>query len=358
MTYVHSMDPFIFEFSNSGLGIRWYGMAYLTAFATAFFVVRYMAKKQTIALKVQQVGDFVTYVAIGIMVGGRLGYCLFYKPESLVQFTSEFPFWEVLSVHKGGMASHGGIMGIVVVCFWYGWKNKYSKLQLVDLASVVGGLGIFYGRMANFINGELFGRASSVGYKWAVKFPTELHYWANYKAHKLKLMTPFFDRLKGFQFQDMVVTSSQWLDLLSEYSYSSVARFKVSGIIDSIILATQEGNQKIITALEPVLTARYPSQIFQGLMEGLGVCLVCCLLWLTPKKPGVISGAFGITYSLMRILGEQYRMPDAHIGFDFLGLTRGQWLSVGLLTFAIGFLVVSLKQPTEPSGGFGFGKKK
>lgn len=353
MTYVHSMDPFIIEFGQ-GVGIRWYGIAYLAGFICAYFVIKYMAQRRSIQMKPEQVSDYVTLVAIGTMVGGRLGYCLFYKPETLFDFTSSFPYWEVLAVHKGGMASHGGIAGIIITCIWLGKKYGYNSLRMIDLAAIMGGIGIMFGRIANFINGELFGRAVSKGFSAAVKFPTELHYWYSYQTDKLKDIYPVVDVLKNYkpELVNQFTDESMWIDFASKFKYNGQVRYQMSQIIDQIILTSQNRYEDILVVLEPVLTARYPSQLYQATMEGFVVFLCCFIVWLKPRKPGVVAGVFGITYSLMRTLGEQFRMPDAHIGYDLLGLTRGQWLSVGLLIFSIGLIVYSLKQKTKPSGGF------
>ena len=194
MSYVHSMDPFIIEFGSSGMGIRWYGMAYLAGFLASYLVIKYMAEIKTIKLKPENVGDYVTFCAIGTMIGGRIGYVLFYKPHTILEFTSSFPFWEVLAVHKGGMAIHGGIAGIFIMCLWLAKKFNVNKLTMLDLAALMGGVGIFFGRVANFINGELFGRVAPETFKWAVKFPTEMHYWMSYQSQKLKTLAPVVAR--------------------------------------------------------------------------------------------------------------------------------------------------------------------
>ena len=125
-----------------------------------------------------------------------------------------------------------------------------------------------------------------------------------------------------------------WTLWVNQYSYSGQARYNIS-TIDEIILAIQNGSVEMANALAPVLTSRYPSQLYQALMEGLSVLVVCNIVWLKPRKPGVITAIFGLLYALMRIAGEQYRMPDAHLGFQALGLTRGQWLSVGMVAVAL-----------------------
>ena len=107
---------------------------------------------------------------------------------------------------------------------------------------------------------------------------------------------------------------------------------EISSVLNQIILLVEKGDQAVIQALSEVLPVRHPSQIYQAILEGLIPFFIVLFLWIkTPSKSGVIAGVWGVSYLIMRIIGEQFRMPDAYIGFDFLGLTRGQWLSVGLL---------------------------
>jgi prolipoprotein diacylglyceryltransferase len=104
---VHNFDPFLWQI-HGNFGIRWYGMAYLAGFLCAFYMIHKMALINKAQIPVRLVSDFITYCAIGILVGGRLGYVFFYSPDLLIQFKSEVPFWGVLAVNEGGMASHRG----------------------------------------------------------------------------------------------------------------------------------------------------------------------------------------------------------------------------------------------------------
>ncbi len=164
--YVHNLDPFIFRIWGD-VGPRWYGMAYVLAFLFGFLLLRWLSKRGYLDLPPAAVGDFVTWVALfGVMVGGRIGYVFFYKPEMLQDPLS------ILRVWQGGMSSHGGILGIVVFSFIYARRHKLSWTNLGDGLVVVAPIGLFLGRCANFINGELYGRAAQVA--WAVQFPKEL----------------------------------------------------------------------------------------------------------------------------------------------------------------------------------------
>lgn len=358
--YLHDLDPFILQLNfapfnswfGEDFGLRWYGMAYLAGFVCAYLIWSYMSKKNLIPLSAQQLGDYLTYGAFGTMIGGRLGYCLFYAPETLTDFSSSFPFWGVLEVHKGGMASHGGIVGVMFASFLYARKHQIPTLLLIDLASLAGGLGIFFGRIANFINGELFGRECSANFWGAVKFPQEMSYWAGYKLEKLNDIYPVVQKLYEQKLMSKNVFSEQWSSWLEGFNYNSLARTEVYNIIDKIILAVQNGNHIIQAELMPILTPRYPSQLFQAGMEGFLVLVACFIAWLKPQKPGVITGVFGVLYAVMRILGEQFRMPDAHIGFEAMGMTRGQWLSVGMIFVAGSVIYVCAKSENKKYGGF------
>ena len=107
--WVHDLDPFLIQFSGS-MGIRWYGLAYVTGFICAFFFMKWFSEKKISSLTVDQASDFLTSLILGVLFGGRIGYALFYSPQLFTDFRSDFPFWGVLAVWEGGMASHGGFL--------------------------------------------------------------------------------------------------------------------------------------------------------------------------------------------------------------------------------------------------------
>jgi len=183
--WVHNISPFLIEFTE-GIGIRYYGLAYLAGFFLAYFFVDYMVRKGTIPLTREQAADLITYAAIGTLAGGRLGYVLFYSPELITTFHSQLPYWGVLEVHKGGMASHGGFIGIVTACLLFARKHKLDKFLMIDLCCLGGTIGVFFGRVANFINGELYGRECDPNLAIAVKFPSEIYSWTFQDTDKLK----------------------------------------------------------------------------------------------------------------------------------------------------------------------------
>ncbi|WP_213804915.1 prolipoprotein diacylglyceryl transferase [Granulicella sp. dw_53] len=161
--WVDDLDPWIVHFSG-GLGIRWYGFAYLLAFIVAAWIFSRWARQGRLPISDDQVPTFITYCAIGVMIGGRLGYCFFYNAHEVFLHPME-----IVAIWHGGMASHGGILGLVLAICIYAYQQNLDPRLFLDAAAVVGPLGIAFGRIANFINGELWGRPASV--PWAVIFP-------------------------------------------------------------------------------------------------------------------------------------------------------------------------------------------
>ncbi len=165
--YVHHLNPFLIRF-NDQFGIRWYGVAYLCGFVAAFYLLKWLARKGYGSLAETQVADFAFYGALfGVLLGGRLGYVIFYRPQML---TTD-PLG-ILRVWDGGMASHGGILGLFIFTWIYARRHKISWTGIGDNLVAVAPLGLLFGRLANFINGELWGHPTNV--PWAVQFPTEL----------------------------------------------------------------------------------------------------------------------------------------------------------------------------------------
>lgn len=354
MAWVHNLDPFAIQFTEA-FGIRWYGLAYLMGFITGYFAILKMTRKGGTQFTIEQIADFVTYAAIGVLAGGRLGYCLFYAPDLLTSFDNHFPYWGVLKVNEGGMASHGGILGVLLVSYIYARKNKISFLHCQDLTVYGGSLGFFFGRIANFINGELYGREAPPTFKWPVKFPQEMNLWVQKDFGKMPSLSGTVEALGQMKTDsgEMVpLTAGTWQSWLDNYTRDFGSRQNVHATIEQIIAAIQNGNQKVTEAIALVLTPRYPSQLFQAVLEGLLVFLILVWLWRKPRKPGVIAGWFATLYCLARIIGEQFRMPDAHIGFQFLGLTRGQWLSIAMLAVAVLWLVICMRRNVPKLGGW------
>ena len=133
-SYLHRLDPFAIQFGN-GFGIRWYGLAYAVGFVIAWLILRWFARTNRSPLEPQQAGDFMFTAIIGVLVGGRLGYVLFYAPHLLVDFRATLPFWGIFAINDGGMASHGGIIGVILACLWFARRRGVSMLHLMDMGT-------------------------------------------------------------------------------------------------------------------------------------------------------------------------------------------------------------------------------
>ncbi|NDD56323.1 MAG: prolipoprotein diacylglyceryl transferase [Verrucomicrobia bacterium] len=164
--YIHDLNPFLIEF-GSGWGIRYYGLAYVTGFLAWYYGLRWFRTKGWSVLSDEQISELLLYTVLGVLVGGRLGYCVLYDwAETARNPINVIAFW-----HGGlrGMASHGGIAGALVGFLLWARKARCDGWAVADNAAVLAPVGIFFGRVANFINGELWGRASEM--PWAVIFP-------------------------------------------------------------------------------------------------------------------------------------------------------------------------------------------
>ena len=350
ITYYHQLDPFLIQFSGN-IGIRWYSLAYIAGAAFAYFAGMYLIKKGRVHLPSDKLMDIVVFGAIGAVLGGRLGYCAFYSPELFLSFDSSFPFWSVLKVYEGGMSSHGGIIGFLISQILYVYRHELSFFSLMDLGAAAGAVGIFLGRIANFINGELYGRVVEGTAWFAVRFPSELYLWASqpglYKKQliSLKELLPVLE--SKFQSAVQIPGSYIWESWVSKAAEGDSVYGGYISYICSLVV--QNSKQESIKAvLEPLLFLRYPSQIYQSLLGGLMPFLIICLFWLKPRKAGLIALVWAGSYLFFRVLTEFYRQPDAQIGFQLFNLTRGQWLSLCLYLIVIIYGYFVYKQ--EPKG--------
>jgi len=293
--YLHRISPFIIRFGEN-FGIRWYGVAYMAGFLVGRALLQHLSKTGRLKISLKDIDALMTYLILGVLVGGRLGYILFYEPSLLVEFDRAFPFWGLLAVNKGGMSSHGGFIGVWIMTYVFARKYHYPFLHVGDAIVIACPPALFLGRIANFINGELFGRPAKV--PWAVCFPTEIMTWPEAAIRNL------FDLVskKGYSFRDVP-------DLLNAIP----------------------GNNTLAELVHPLLTPRHPSQIYEALLEGLALFVILWWGGKRLKRDGETAALFFWCYALMRIFAEQFREPDIGIGFQLFGMTRGQWLSLGML---------------------------
>ena len=248
-------------FSVLGLDVRWYALAYIAGFVLGYWLLKkmLMSQKSPVLMNKKQLDDLLTAVILGVVLGGRLGYVLVYNPLFFITHPLE-----ILAVWHGGMSFHGGLIGVMVATWFFARKNKVSFWSVLDMMSVVGPIGLFFGRVANFINMEVMGRPTDV--PWGVVFNGE------------------------------------------------------------------------------TVIPRHPSPIYEALGEGvLLLALMACLYRWTGlrRHPGALAGVFGMCYAIIRVICEQFRAPDAQIGFlTTWGLTMGTLLSAimfvaGATIFAI-----------------------
>ena len=263
---VHNFDP---VFIDLGIfQIRWYSLAYIAGIALGWLyaikiIEKLSLKKNYSLIRREQFDELITYLIIGIVLGGRLGYVIFYN----FKYYSE-NIIEVFKLWQGGMSFHGGLIGLIIAVYIYSKNSKTSFFKFADIISCVAPIGIFLGRIANFINGELYGKVSTL--PWAIIFP-------------------------------------------------------------------YAGN-----------VARHPSQIYEAILEGF--ILFILLNYLAFKKnliikSGYISGLFLIFYSILRIIAENFREPDVHIGYLFNYISMGTLLS--LIIFFVGFVIILLIKKNE-----------
>jgi phosphatidylglycerol---prolipoprotein diacylglyceryl transferase len=163
--YVHDLSPIALELGP--LAIRWYGLMYLLGFALFLVLGRLRAKDAWRDMSARDVDDLLFMGMIGVIVGGRLGHVIFYGPPS---YYLQHPL-EIFAVWKGGMASHGGIIGVIVAMAWFAKSRGKSFLKVADFLVPLVPLGLGAGRIGNFINGELWGRVADPSLPWAVIFP-------------------------------------------------------------------------------------------------------------------------------------------------------------------------------------------
>jgi phosphatidylglycerol:prolipoprotein diacylglycerol transferase len=328
-TYVHDLDPVIFEITKS-IALRWYGLAYLAGFVLGYVLLKRLAEKKLWVLEPEKTADFIAAAALlGVFIGGRLGYVLFYQiPRDGLDSVLHNPLG-ILKVWEGGMASHGGILGLMIFTFFYARKHKISWTGLGDGLCVVAPLGLMFGRMANFINGELYGRIAN-GVPWAVKFPNAL---SDGNAPESGNFNEAFQ--SAFDADPEIVGK-----LIADAE-------RVNPDLDNRFQLLAEANREsdaVNQAIEPFLEPRHPSQLYEGILEG---GLLFGILWFVrirfPQAPhGLLTGLFFGLYATFRIFAEQFREPDAAWVIDGI-LTKGQFLSIFMYVFSAAFLGYAYK---------------
>lgn len=249
-------------FAVGPLAIRWYSLAYLAGILAAWFLALRNTEKNKLGYSKQNIEDLAFYITLGIIIGGRLGYAVFYGGAEMW-----LKPWRLFELWKGGMSFHGGIAGVIIAAWLYASRFRFQFLAITDLVALYAPIGMFLGRLANFVNDELWGRVTTV--PWAVRFPS-------------------------------------------------------GGYVP-----------------------RHPSQLYEAFFEGIVIFILLNWLWRSSRirnSHGVVSALFVMLYGIFRISMEQFRQPDAQLGFFFGHITMGQMLSLPLIIAGIWVLVVKLKK--------------
>ncbi|AUT60171.1 prolipoprotein diacylglyceryl transferase [Paraburkholderia terrae] len=268
------------------LAVRWYGLMYLVAFVMAIVVGRLRLRLPHVAAQgwtPKDIDDMLFYGVLGTILGGRLGYVLFYKAS----WYFAHPL-DIFKVWEGGMSFHGGFLGVTLAMVLFAWQRKRTWLQVTDFVAPMVPTGLAAGRLGNFINGELWGRVTSPDAPWAMLFPGAANEDAGWlAAHPAQ--------------------AAQWhlSEVFAQYH----------------------------------MLPRHPSQLYEIALEGVVLFLV---LWFFTRKPrpvGAASAVFLIGYGLARFTVEFAREPDDFLGLLAFGLSMGQWLSLPMVIAGVLMLV-------------------
>lgn len=285
MVYLHTIDPIALRLGP--LQVHWYGIMYLLGFLVAWWLGRQRIRQGRLpGVDANGFGDLLFNCMLGVILGGRIGYVLFYAfPEFVANPLMLVRIWE------GGMSFHGGLLGVLAASWWWSRKHKLHYFDTVDFVAPLVPAGLGFGRLGNYIGGELWGKYTGGG--WGVIFPH--------------------------------------------------AEPTLSGV-NPTLLQTQAASGSLD------MLARHPSQLYQALLEGLVLFLV---LWFASRRPRpryTIAGLFALLYGCFRFMVEFVRVPDAQMGdggyLAFGWLTMGQLLSLPLILLGLFWLWKARSQPT------------
>jgi phosphatidylglycerol---prolipoprotein diacylglyceryl transferase len=287
------------------IDVRWYGLSYLLGFVIAYIMLTHLARSGFLKLDPAHVGDLITSLVLGIILGARVGYILFYDFASFAANPLR-----ILRIWEGGLSFHGGLLGVIVAAWWFMRKHGLTFRNLVDAMALATPVGLFLGRCANFINGELYGRVTGEHVAWAMRFPTD----------------PIALRLLGAE------------GLPMRERELAIGRAFETGLWDQVMMQ---------------VPLRHPSQLYQALLEGLLLAVILWAVYLWSRRrgrwlpEGVIAGIFMIGYAVFRSISELFRQPDAQfrtaddpVGTVLGPLTMGQTLSLFMLF--VGLLLLYL----------------
>jgi len=331
-------DPVLLSIPGLPIAIRWYGLMYVVGFVIGQHLLVRLARSGFFPVDPKVAPDLVFYCVIGVMLGGRTGYALFYDQSLL------WP-WEFIKVWRGGLAFHGGLAGVAVAAWLFARRNGVRWAQVADACVLAGTPGIFAVRMANFINGELYGRITDRSTFGAMQFPTD----------------PMALRLLGLS--DGLSMRDRELAIQVAYGKRTLAevRDQLSSVDadgapipwDAIAprLDWSKVSQLADPAGNPLVPFRHPSQIYEGIAEGLLLGLILWGMYLVlrgrERRPGLFLVVFLVGYAVLRGLLENVRQPDAQFGPTgevLFGMTMGQTLSAAMVVGAVLVVVFSRRR--------------
>jgi phosphatidylglycerol:prolipoprotein diacylglycerol transferase len=330
-------DPVLLSIPGLPIAIRWYGLMYVVGFVIGQQILVRLARSGFFPVDPKVAPDLVFYCVIGVMLGGRTGYALFYDQSLL------WP-WEFVKVWRGGLAFHGGLAGVAVAAWLFARRHGLRWAQVGDACALAVTPGIFAVRMANFINGELYGRITDRTTFGAMQFPTD--------PTALRLLglsdgLGMRDRELGIQVAYGKRTFAEVRDQLS-----SVDAFGDPIPWDAIAprLDWAKVSQLADPAGNPLVPFRHPSQLYEGVAEGplLGLILLGLYVALRgrARRPGVFIVVFLVGYAVLRGMLENVRQPDAQFGPTgevLLGMTMGQTLSSAMVVGAALVVLFTLR---------------
>ena len=297
--FVHpQFDPVAIQLGP--LAVRWYGLMYLLAFIQIVILGKFRARQNLLTgWHPRDVDDMLFYGVFGTILGGRLGYVLFYKPFYYFAHPAE-----MLAIWQGGMSFHGGFLGVLIALWLYARNRNKRWLEVTDFVAPLVPLGLAFGRLGNFINGELWGRVTSATAPWAVYFP------------------------------QAAAEDKAWI---TAFPQEAAAR-GLAAIYERV-----------------GMLPRHPSQLYESALEGL---VLFALIWLYARnrRPlGAVSGLFLIGYGSFRFLVEYAREPDSFLGMLALGMSMGQWLSLPMILAGVAMMIwaYSARQRNAQDGRLG-----
>ena len=282
-----AIDPILV--SLGPLAIRWYGLTYVIAFAVAWWLGRRRATQPGSTWKPADVDDLIFYGALGVILGGRIGWVLFYGFERLV----DDPLM-ILRIWEGGMSFHGGLIGVILAEVLFARRQKRRVVDVLDFLAPLPGIGIFAVRCANFINGELWGKPTNVPWGFIVE-PSTLH--PSQRAEALRMCERF--------------------------------------------------------SIDPCVLHVHASQLYEGFLEGLVVFAILWIYTAKPRPRLAPAGLFLLCYGVFRFAVEFVRVPDENRGYLlFDWVTMGQILSTPMIVAGLIMLIVAYRR-NDPTGNVG-----